>query len=55
MRVFINGALNWDWVFDAADNAVHFTVIPSAHDHVDVAYHYDPSNPYGPADTGVGP
>ena len=54
MRVFINGALNWDWAYDPADNAVHFTVIPAAHDHVDVAYHYDPDDPYqnGAADTG---
>lgn len=47
MRVFINGALNWDWIYDSTDNAVHFTVIPVAHDHVDVAYHYDPDDPYG--------
>tara|TARA_B100001250_G_scaffold337653_1_gene304500 strand:- start:1104 stop:2162 length:1059 start_codon:yes stop_codon:yes gene_type:complete len=56
MRVFINGALNWDWHYDSSDNAVHFTVIPVAHDHVDVAYHYDPDDPYqngsGAADTG---
>jgi len=54
MRVFINGALNWDWYYDSADNSVHFTVIPVAHDHVDVAYHYDPDDPYGDgsADTG---
>ena len=54
MRVFINGALNWDWTYNATDNAVHFTVIPAAHDHVDVAYHYDPDDPYGlgPTDTG---
>jgi hypothetical protein len=54
MRVFINGALNWDWYYDSVDNSVHFTVIPVAHDHVDVAYHYDPDDPYGTggADTG---
>jgi hypothetical protein len=59
MRVFINGALNWDWYYDASDNAVHFTVIPAAYDHVDVAYHYDPDDPYGTGastdtgDTGI--
>ena len=54
MRVFINGALNWDWYYDSIDNSVHFTVIPEAHDHVDVAYHYDPDDPYGTGadDTG---
>ena len=56
MRVFINGALNWDWHYDSTDNAVHFTVIPAAHDHVDVAYHYDPDDPHqnggAGADTG---
>jgi len=54
MRVFINGALNWDWYYDSVDNSVHFTVIPVAHDHVDIAYHYDPDDPYGAggADTG---
>ena len=55
MRVFINGALNWDWYYDSSDNAVHFTVIPAAHEHVDVAYHYDPDDPYqngGMMDTG---
>ena len=51
MRVFINGALNWDWYYDSVDNSVHFTVIPVANDHVDVAYHYDPDDPYG---TGAG-
>ena len=53
IRVFINGALNWDWHYQASDNTVYFTVIPSGHDHVDVAYHYDPDDPYGtgPQDT----
>jgi hypothetical protein len=55
MRVFINGVLNWDWYYDSSDNSVHFTVIPAAHEHVDVAYHYDPDDPYGTnssSDTG---
>jgi hypothetical protein len=50
MRVFINGALNWDWHYQSSDNAVHFTVIPAAHDHVEIAYHYDPDDPYGTGD-----
>ncbi len=53
MRVFINGALNWDWYYDASDNAVHFTVIPAAHEHVDVAYHYDPDDPYQNGGAGM--
>ena len=54
MRVFKNGVLNWDWYYSAPDNSVHFTVIPAAHDHIDVAYHYDPDNPHGSGagDTG---
>lgn len=47
MRVFINGALNWDWHYQSSDNAVYFTIIPAAHDHVEIAYHYDPDDPYG--------
>ena len=54
MRVFIDGALNWDWYYQSSDNTVYFTVIPSAHEHVDIAYHYDPDDPYGTGamDTG---
>ena len=54
IRVFINGALNWDWHYQASDNTVYFTVIPSGNDHVEVAYHYDPADPhgYGSTDTG---
>ena len=54
MRVFINGALNWDWYYQSSDNTVYFTVIPAAHEHVEIAYHYDPDDPYGTgeADTG---
>jgi len=55
VRVFINGALNWDWHYQASDNTVYFDVIPSGNDHVEIAYHYDPDDPYGTAsetDTG---
>jgi hypothetical protein len=41
IRVFINGALNWDWYYEPSDNTVYFTVIPSANDLVEIAYHYD--------------
>ena len=49
MRVFINGALNWEWYYQSSDNTVYFTVIPASHDHVEIAYHYDP----GDGDTGI--
>ena len=54
IRVFVNGALNWDWYYQASDNTVYFTVIPAGNYHVDVAYHYDPDDPYGygSGDTG---
>ena len=53
IRVFINGALNWDWYYQSSDNTVYFTVIPAGNDHVDIAYHYDPDDPYGSGtDTG---
>lgn len=54
IRVFINGALNWDWHYQASDNTVYFDVIPAGNDHVDIAYHYDPDDPYGmgAVDTG---
>lgn len=51
IRVFINGALNWDWHYQASDNTVYFDVIPAGNDHVEVAYHYDPDDPHG---TGAG-
>ena len=55
IRVFINGALNWDWYYQASDNTVYFTTIPSGHDHVEIAYHYDPDDPHGTGapDTGA--
>ena len=51
IRVFINGALNWDWYYQASDNTVYFNVIPAGNDHVDIAYHYEPYGA-GPVDTG---
>ena len=52
MRVFINGALNWDWYYQSSDNTVYFTVIPGAHDHVEIAYHYDAGGSGTGTDTG---
>tara|TARA_Y100001938_G_C8086850_1_gene432588 strand:- start:1332 stop:2348 length:1017 start_codon:yes stop_codon:yes gene_type:complete len=48
IRVFINGTLNHDWYYASTDNTVHFTVIPSAGDLVEIGYLYTPS----PPDTG---
>ena len=42
IRVFIDGALTSDWYYSATDNAVHFTVIPSAGNLVEVGYLYTP-------------
>ena len=58
IRVFVNGALNWDWYYQASDNTVYFSVIPAGNDHVDIAYHYDPDDPHGmgsgdTGDTGI--
>ena len=54
IRVFHDGALNWDWHYEPADNTVYFTVTPEGDVRVDVAYHYDPDDPYGTAgDTGM--
>ncbi len=48
IRVFIDGSLNNDWYYSITDNAVYFTVIPSAGDLVEVGYLYTPE----PEDTG---
>ena len=48
IRVFVNGIVNHDWYYQAADNTVYFTVIPSAGDLVEIGYLYSPA----PADTG---
>lgn len=53
LRVFINGDINWDWHYQASDNTVYFDILPTANQHVEVAYHYDPDDPYGHGtDTG---
>ena len=40
IRVFVNGALNSDWYYSTTENTVHFTVIPSAGDLVEIGYRY---------------
>ena len=40
IRVFVNGALNHDWLFIESENTVYFTVIPSAGELVEVGYRY---------------
>ena len=42
IRVFINGALDYDWTYSSADNIVYFTVIPGGNDLVEVGYRYYP-------------
>lgn len=41
IRVFQNGALNWDWYYEPSDNTVQFTVIPAGNMLVEIAYHYE--------------
>ena len=50
IRVFVNGALNWDWTYDAAANIVLFTVTPDAGALVEIAYVIDETPDEG--DTG---
>jgi len=38
--VYIDGARNHDWYYDASDNRVYFTVIPQANSLVEVVYNY---------------
>jgi hypothetical protein len=56
IRVFQNGALNHDWYYQSSDNTVYFTTIPAGNVLVEIAYHYDPDDPYDQgydsADTG---
>ena len=51
IRVFINGSLNYDWYYDSTDNKVHFTVIPSGGDLVEIGYLYY-EQPQDTGDTG---
>ena len=40
IRVFIDGALNYDWYYVESDNTVYFTVIPTAGQLVEIGYRY---------------
>ncbi len=40
IRVFINGSLNHDWFYAESENTVHFTIIPSAGQLVEIGYRY---------------
>ena len=40
IRVFINGALNYDWYYAETENTVYFTTIPSAGQLVEIGYRY---------------
>ena len=42
IRVFVNSSLSSDWYYSTTDNAVHFTVIPSAGDLVEIGYLHTP-------------
>lgn len=52
IRVFINGVLDYNWFYSESDNTVHFTVIPSAGQLVEIGYRYIETSTYG-ADTGT--
>ena len=53
IRVFINGALNYDWYYSSTDNTIYFTVIPGGNDLVEVGYRYFPDEGGGAGDTGL--
>ncbi len=52
IRVFINGALNHDWLYVESENTVYFTILPSAGQLVEVGYRYIELDT-GAADTGL--
>jgi len=53
-RVFINGALNYDWYYSSTDNTIYFTIIPGGNDLVEVGYRYYPTPEMGDTgDTGL--
>jgi hypothetical protein len=52
IRVFINGALNYDWYYSATDNTIYFTIIPGGNDLVEVGYRYFPDEGGDTGDTG---
>ena len=52
IRVFINGALNHDWLYVESENTVYFTILPTAGQLVEVGYRYIELDT-GAADTGL--
>ena len=53
IRVFINGALNYDWTYSDVDNTIYFTVIPGGNDLVEIGYRYFPDEETDTGDTGL--
>ena len=53
IRVFINGALNYDWYYSATDNTIYFTIIPGGNELVEVGYRYFPDEGGDTGDTGL--
>jgi hypothetical protein len=53
IRVFINGALNYDWYYSSTDNTIYFTVIPGGNDLVEIGYRYFPDEGSDTGDTGL--
>jgi len=53
IRVFINGALNYDWYYSSTDNTIYFTIIPGGNDLVEVGYRYFPEEGGDTGDTGL--
>ena len=50
IRVFIDGVLNYDWIYSITDNTIYFSVIPGPGALVEVGYLYMPVTDTG--DTG---
>ncbi len=42
IRVFHDGALNWEWYYEASTNTIEFTTLPGGNVLVEIAYHYEP-------------
>ena len=53
IRVFVAGALYYDWHYVAADNTIYFSVIPSGNSLVEVGYRYYENQDTGSVDTGA--
>jgi len=53
IRVFIDGALDYDWYYSSTDNTIYFTVIPGGNDLVEIGYRYFPDEGSDTGDTGL--